>query len=170
MLLTIALLIAAPQTQGADDSIGGIDLCPRGCRDDACVWRATPAYMKGRDAQDRSRGGGFGYAAALLESQRAWLKFRDTECVIEGGELRRRIDAVDDDRRLPHAADLGPHGAAQVADVEAIRPYDTQPADQKPRREHDSKSGERRSSRSPVARSCGSFWAGSSWRPRQCFS
>jgi uncharacterized protein YecT (DUF1311 family) len=40
--------------------------------------------MKRRDAQDTSRGGGFGYAAALLESQRAWLKFRDTQCVIEG--------------------------------------------------------------------------------------
>jgi uncharacterized protein YecT (DUF1311 family) len=42
--------------------------------------------MKQRDGQDGSRGGGFGYAAALLESQRAWLKFRDTQCVIEGGQ------------------------------------------------------------------------------------
>ena len=50
-------------------------------------WRRTYAYMKGRDAQDRSRGGGFGYAAATLASQRAWLQFRDTQCVIEGGEF-----------------------------------------------------------------------------------
>lgn len=50
-------------------------------------WKRTFAYMKGRDAQDTSRGGGFGYAAALLESQRAWLRFRDTQCVIEGGEF-----------------------------------------------------------------------------------
>ena len=49
-------------------------------------WTANYAAMKRRDAQDRSRGGGFGYAAALLESQRAWLKFRDTQCVIEGGQ------------------------------------------------------------------------------------
>ena len=50
-------------------------------------WQHTYAYMKGRDAQDRSRGGGFGYAAATLASQRAWLQFRDTQCVIEGGEF-----------------------------------------------------------------------------------
>ncbi|MFV0622978.1 lysozyme inhibitor LprI family protein [Sphingomonas sp. ac-8] len=50
-------------------------------------WKTTYAYMKGRDARNSSRGGGFGYAPALLESQRAWLKFRDTQCVIEGGEF-----------------------------------------------------------------------------------
>jgi len=49
-------------------------------------WNANYAAMKRRDTQDRSRGGGFGYAAALLESQRAWLKFRDTQCVVEGGQ------------------------------------------------------------------------------------
>ena len=48
-------------------------------------WKATYAAMKARDAGDRSRGGGFGYAAALLESQRAWLRYRDTQCVIEAG-------------------------------------------------------------------------------------
>jgi uncharacterized protein YecT (DUF1311 family) len=50
-------------------------------------WKRTYAYMKGRDAQDTSRGGGFGYAAATLASQRAWITFRDTQCVIEGGEF-----------------------------------------------------------------------------------
>ena len=50
-------------------------------------WRRTYAYMKGRDAQDTSRGGGFGYAAGVLASQRAWLAFRDSECVIEGGRF-----------------------------------------------------------------------------------
>jgi len=49
-------------------------------------WNVNYAAMKRRDMQDRSRGGGFGYAAALLESQRAWLKFRDTQCVVEGGQ------------------------------------------------------------------------------------
>lgn len=48
-------------------------------------WVATHAFMKARDAKDHSRGGGFGYAAATLASQRAWLKFRDAQCVIEAG-------------------------------------------------------------------------------------
>lgn len=50
-------------------------------------WARTYAYMKGRDARDRSRGGGFGYAAATLASQRAWLAFRDKQCVIEAAEF-----------------------------------------------------------------------------------
>ncbi|MGP7794960.1 lysozyme inhibitor LprI family protein [Sphingomonas sp. CLY1604] len=49
-------------------------------------WQRTYAAMKRRDAADTSRGGGFGYAAATLASQRAWLAFRDAQCVIEGGE------------------------------------------------------------------------------------
>lgn len=48
-------------------------------------WRATLSAMHLRDANDKSRGGGFGYAAALLQSQRAWLKLRDAQCVLEGG-------------------------------------------------------------------------------------
>ena len=48
-------------------------------------WRTSYAAMKRKDAANPSRGGGFGYAASLLESQRAWLKFRDTQCVVEGG-------------------------------------------------------------------------------------
>ncbi|KQN91210.1 hypothetical protein ASE95_12810 [Sphingomonas sp. Leaf231] len=50
-------------------------------------WQRTYAAMKRRDAADTSRGGGFGYAAATLASQRAWLAFRDRQCVIEGGEF-----------------------------------------------------------------------------------
>lgn len=50
-------------------------------------WKQTYAGMKQRDAQDQTRGGGFGYAAATLASQRAWLQFRDRQCVIEGGEF-----------------------------------------------------------------------------------
>lgn len=49
-------------------------------------WRQTYASMKDRDAGEASRGGGFGYAAAALASQRAWLQFRDKQCVIEGGQ------------------------------------------------------------------------------------
>ncbi len=50
-------------------------------------WKTTYAYMKARDAMDSSRGGGFGYAAALLASQRAWLTYRDAQCVIAAGEF-----------------------------------------------------------------------------------
>lgn len=86
MLLTLALLVAAPQTQAQMTQSAGAAYARADARMTR-AWKATLAYMKGRDAQDTSRGGGFGYAAALLESQRAWLKFRDTECVIEGGEF-----------------------------------------------------------------------------------
>jgi len=48
-------------------------------------WRITNAFMKGKDALDHSRGGGFGYSVALLESQRAWIRYRDTACAVEGG-------------------------------------------------------------------------------------
>ena len=48
--------------------------------------KQTYARMKDRDARDGSRGGGFGYAAATLASQRAWLQFRDKQCEIEGGQ------------------------------------------------------------------------------------
>lgn len=119
MLLTIALLVAAPQTQTQMTQSAGTAYA-RADAEMTRAWRATLAYMKGRDAQNTTRGGGFGYAAALLESQRAWLKFRDTECVIEGGEFAGRIDAIDDDRRLPDPADHGAHRAAQVADVAGV--------------------------------------------------
>ncbi len=50
-------------------------------------WRRAYLRMKARDAQDTSRDGGFGYAAAMLASQRAWLQFRDRQCVVEGGQF-----------------------------------------------------------------------------------
>ncbi len=87
-MLLIALLVAAAapvQTQAAMTQTAGTSYAQA----DAAMtaqWKRTYAYMKRRDAQDTSRGGGFGFAGALLESQRAWLKFRDTQCVIEGGQ------------------------------------------------------------------------------------
>lgn len=86
MLLTMALLAAVPQTQAQMTRSAGAAYVSA----DAAMtraWKQAYAYMKGRDSRDTSRGGGFGYAAALLESQRTWLKFRDAECVIEGGEF-----------------------------------------------------------------------------------
>jgi uncharacterized protein YecT (DUF1311 family) len=50
-------------------------------------WGETLATMKRRDAAGPLRGRGFGYASSLLASQRAWLAFRDAQCVIEGGEF-----------------------------------------------------------------------------------
>jgi uncharacterized protein YecT (DUF1311 family) len=50
-------------------------------------WRMTLMFMKGLDARSTSRGVGFGYVSALLDSQRAWLKYRDAQCVIEGGQF-----------------------------------------------------------------------------------
>ncbi|PTW44612.1 uncharacterized protein DUF1311 [Sphingomonas faeni] len=86
MLLIALLMAAAPmQAQATMNRSAGTSYAQA----DAAMtaqWNRTYAYMKRRDAQDGSRGGGFGYAAALLESQRAWLKFRDTQCVIEGGQ------------------------------------------------------------------------------------
>lgn len=86
MLLIALLMAAAPMqsqaqmTRSAGGSYAQADAAM------TAQWKRTYAYMKQRDGQDGSRGGGFGYAAALLESQRAWLKFRDTQCVIEGGQ------------------------------------------------------------------------------------
>ncbi len=90
MLLIALLMTAAPMqsqaqaqaqtTRSAGSSYAQADAAM------TAQWKRTYAYMKRRDAQDTSRGGGFGFAGSLLESQRAWLKFRDTQCVIEGGQ------------------------------------------------------------------------------------
>ncbi len=90
MLLT--LLFAAAAQGGCANATTPIDMNRCGQvawqRADAAMtreWQASYAAMKARDAANSSRGGGFGYAAAALASQRAWLKFRDTQCVLEAG-------------------------------------------------------------------------------------
>ena len=94
MLLTLLLAAAAPVAPGCNSPRSQVEM--NRCAGleyqtaDAAMtrqWKTTYAYMKGRDAADGSRGGGFGYAAALLGSQRAWIKFRDAQCTIEGGEF-----------------------------------------------------------------------------------
>lgn len=60
-------------------------------------WRQTQAYLKRLDAQDPSHPGPR-YAALLLDSQRAWLKFRDTQCALEaakfaGGSMQPLVQA-----------------------------------------------------------------------------
>lgn len=89
--MTMLLILAAassvtcahPQTQSAMTACAVIDLR----RADAAIdrqWSVTYAVMKRRDAADTTRGGGPGYAASLLLAQRAWLAFRDRQCVVEG--------------------------------------------------------------------------------------
>lgn len=47
------------------------------------IWRQVSAAMKALDAQNTSRGGGFGFAATALDAQRKWLALRDQQCSIE---------------------------------------------------------------------------------------
>ncbi len=84
VLLTATPVLAQTQKQMTERAATQYNLADATM---AKEWRATYAYMKTLDAQVTARGGGFGYAAAALESQRAWLKFRDAHCVAEGGEF-----------------------------------------------------------------------------------
>jgi uncharacterized protein YecT (DUF1311 family) len=77
---------AVAQTQAEMNARAGADL-RRADNALNAQWQQTYALMKERDAEGGPRGGGFGYAAATLASQRAWLQFRDKQCVIEGGEV-----------------------------------------------------------------------------------
>ena len=90
MLLTLLIAAAVPQGCAAPRSQTAMIMCANAAyeRADAGMtrqWRSTQAHMRALDARDTSRGGGFGYAAALLESQRAWLRYRDAQCMIEAG-------------------------------------------------------------------------------------
>ena len=52
-------------------------------------WKLTSAEMKGRDARDgKPADGRPGHMATLLAGQRAWLKFRDSHCDLEGYQFR----------------------------------------------------------------------------------
>lgn len=88
-MILAALLVAAPAAAQTQREMNASAAAAYAKADAAMTaqWKVTFARMKQRDAADTSRGGGFGYAAALLASQRAWLKFRDTQCVIAGGEV-----------------------------------------------------------------------------------
>ena len=85
--LILALLAATPTQTQADLNRDASDGYARADRVMTVQWQRTYAAMKRRDAADTTRGGGFGYAAATLASQRAWLAYRDKQCVIEGGEF-----------------------------------------------------------------------------------
>ncbi len=85
-LAIVAAYPAAAQTQ-ADMNAQAANELRRADTALNAQWKVTYARMKQRDAESASRGGGFGYAAATLASQRAWLQFRDKQCVIEGGRF-----------------------------------------------------------------------------------
>ncbi|WP_375383341.1 lysozyme inhibitor LprI family protein [uncultured Sphingomonas sp.] len=87
ILITLALTVAL-QTQADLNQQAGTDYRAA----DAAMnvqYRATLARMTGMDglhAPDAKAGPS--YQAALLASQRAWLQFRDAECIVEGYEFR----------------------------------------------------------------------------------
>jgi uncharacterized protein YecT (DUF1311 family) len=88
-VILLALIPAAPAVAQTQARMNQTAAAQHAAADVAMTrrWRSVYARMKQRDAQDRSRGGGFGYAAAALASQRAWLQFRDRQCVAESGEF-----------------------------------------------------------------------------------
>jgi len=88
-MILLALLVAVPAAAQTQTEMNISAAAAYATADAAMTaqWKVTLARMKRRDAADTARGGGFGYAAALLQSQRAWLKFCDTQCATEGGEV-----------------------------------------------------------------------------------
>jgi uncharacterized protein YecT (DUF1311 family) len=79
---------AQPTTQMAMNRCASIDHQ----REDAAMtvqWKKTLAYMREQDREANSSADKRpSYADTLLESQRAWLRFRDTQCAIEGYAAR----------------------------------------------------------------------------------
>ena len=51
-------------------------------------WELTVAAMKEADAERGRDDGQPGYYATLLEGQRAWLRYRDAQCLAESFEAR----------------------------------------------------------------------------------
>jgi uncharacterized protein YecT (DUF1311 family) len=85
LILAAAASCANATTQTDMNACAGADAIQADARINR-QWSVTYGVMKERDADDRSRGGGPGYAAALLAAQRAWLQYREKQCVVEGLE------------------------------------------------------------------------------------
>lgn len=88
MLIALMLVAAPPRTQADLDQQAGATAA----RADAALnirYRATMAFMRHMDGlHEPDARTGPSYQDALLASQRAWLRFRDTECVVESHEFR----------------------------------------------------------------------------------
>lgn len=90
LIEALFLLAAAHVPEDCDNAISQSEMtaCAQAdfARADAALnaqWKVTMAAMKRRDREDQ-----LGYADALLAAQRAWLAYRDAQCVIEGYEMR----------------------------------------------------------------------------------
>ena len=94
-MLSALMLLAAvpncddPQTQSAMTACAGAAFKAADVALNA-QWKVTHGFMKERDAAigAADADGRPGYAAALLEAQRAWLEFRDAQCGVEGYAAR----------------------------------------------------------------------------------
>jgi uncharacterized protein YecT (DUF1311 family) len=79
---------SSPQTQLEINICAGEDFK----KADAALnrqWAATSALMRAQDkAAYTPKDGRPGYYQALLDAQRAWLKFRDAQCRVEGFAMR----------------------------------------------------------------------------------
>ncbi|HEX7821515.1 MAG TPA: lysozyme inhibitor LprI family protein [Sphingobium sp.] len=96
-MFAAVLLAAGSPALACNDRVTQLDmnLCAR--RDfeqvDAALnvqWRKSVALMKDRDKSIADMPGDKRptYSAALLDAQRAWLRFRDAECQVEGYSMR----------------------------------------------------------------------------------
>ncbi len=87
-MLAQAASCAQPNTQMEMNRCASIDYQ----REDAAMtaqWRKTLAYMRAQDRDPNSSSEKRpNYGDTLLESQRAWLRYRDTQCAIEGYAAR----------------------------------------------------------------------------------
>lgn len=113
MIATTVLLLmaqtgaagAAATTDQCDDpqSQAAMTMCSRAdfAAEDAEMnrqWDATVGAMKTRDAGRESDDRQPGYYDTLLEAQRAWLKYRDAECLSQsfmarGGSMQPMLEA-----------------------------------------------------------------------------
>lgn len=89
------LLLAGAETPNCAEPITQADMTQCAWRDfkvaDTALnaqWKVTLDAMKQADRVTSMQDGRPGYAAALLKAQRAWLVFRDAQCLSEGYEAR----------------------------------------------------------------------------------
>ena len=97
MIAALIFLLAAPAD--ATDCDGDspqqmLNICAANAAESAdaemnAQWKLTAAEMKRRDSEiDRKDDHEPGYFETLLASQRAWLTYRDRQCLLESFEMR----------------------------------------------------------------------------------
>jgi uncharacterized protein YecT (DUF1311 family) len=97
MIESIALLVAATAAQGGicPNAVSSVEIieCVNAAYRGAdgrmtTEWKRAYARMKKKDAHQVSRQTGPSFLQALLDSQRKWLAFRDSQCRVEGYRMR----------------------------------------------------------------------------------